>query len=276
MDARGTSRTHAAEFMRWGGWPSHEKTGERTPEAAARLEIAWHEPGTSPGSYRRTLGDAQQREREPGARAESPPPVFDTRDSQDGAHSPWTSAWPGADQMPRSRHPAGDQPERAELPNQRQDRRGHPRSGRTHAPESHAVTVSSDTAKTGERTPEAPLARRSHHEPPSTWLLPQNRSGTPTTRSGIDRRHSCRIPPLPCYPPRALRSMGAVSSRDAADTGGRRGDHPVPPSPSSMGNRRQRDHQRRRPSTITGNVMEATFETVCVGMSEDDAISPSP
>ena len=70
VDARGTSRTHAAEFMRWGA--GRTRKNRRTDTGgAARLEIAWHEPGT-PGSYRRTLGDAQQREREPGAVAPNP------------------------------------------------------------------------------------------------------------------------------------------------------------------------------------------------------------
>ena len=41
----------------------------------------------------------------------------------------------------------------------------------------------------------------------STWLLPQNPRGRSTTRKGTRRRRA-EFPPLPCYPPRALRNNG--------------------------------------------------------------------
>ena len=106
VDARGTSRTHAAEFMRWGA--GRTRKNRRTDTGgAARLEIAWHEPGT-PGSYRRTLGDAQQREREPGAVAPNPPRSPVTPPGLSGTMGlPSPDA---ADTGAARRHPAGPAP----------------------------------------------------------------------------------------------------------------------------------------------------------------------
>ena len=71
MDTCGTNRTQPAESMRWGAGRT-QKNRRTDTGGAARLEIAWHEPGVS-GSYHRTLGNAQQREREPDAVAPNPP-----------------------------------------------------------------------------------------------------------------------------------------------------------------------------------------------------------
>ena len=114
VDARGTSRTHAAESMRWGA--GRTRKNRRTDTGgAARLEIAWHEPGV-PGSYdRRTLGDAQQREREPDAVAPNPPSPVTPPGSQDR----WARlALTPPIQMPRAATQQA-QPEQP-LPNQRQ------------------------------------------------------------------------------------------------------------------------------------------------------------
>ena len=103
MDTCGTNRTQPAESMRWGA--GRTRKNRRTDTGgAARLEIAWHEPGT-PGSYRRTLGDAQQREREPGAVAPNPPRSPVTPPGLSGTMgSPSPAA---ADTGAARRHPAG-------------------------------------------------------------------------------------------------------------------------------------------------------------------------
>ena len=103
VDARGTSRTHAAEFMRLGA--GRTRKNRRTDTGgAARLEIAWHEPGV-PGSYRRTLGDAQQHEREPDAVAPNPPSPVTPPGLSGSMGSPSPDA--AADTDAARRHPAG-------------------------------------------------------------------------------------------------------------------------------------------------------------------------